>query len=60
MDQRIEQLRDKATKLCAELGVTIRPYGHAWWLVGNGVNRVVAELAGLCRSDLRPQVVIER
>jgi len=60
MDYSIEQLREKAMKLCAELGVSIRPYGHVWWLVGNGVNRVVAELAGLCRSDLAPLTVIER
>jgi len=60
MKQTIEQLREKATKLCAEHGVTVRPYGNVWWLVGNGINRVVAELAGLCRSDLSPLPVSKR
>ncbi|RIX46050.1 MAG: hypothetical protein D3M94_10060 [Rhodocyclales bacterium GT-UBC] len=56
----LEVLRENATKLCAEHGVTIQPYGKVWWLIGNGINRVVAELAGLCRSDLQPLVVAER
>ena len=56
----IEELREKATKLCAEHGVAVLPYGHVWWLVGNGINRVVAELAGLCRSDLQPLALTER
>ncbi|MGE5945211.1 MAG: hypothetical protein ACM35F_00745 [Betaproteobacteria bacterium] len=60
MDHQIEQLREQAAKLCAESGVTVRPYGGVWWLVGNGVNRVVAELAGLCRSDLTPIAIAER
>lgn len=60
MSFQIEQLRDNATKLCAEHGVTVQPYGHVWWLVGHGINRVVAELAGLCQSDLRPLMVAER
>lgn len=54
MTNQIEQLREKATKLCAAHGVTVQPYGQAWWLIGNGINRVVAELAGLCRSDIEP------
>ncbi len=52
MKNRIEQLRDKARQLCAERGITVRPYGHVWWLIGGGINRVVGELAGLCASDL--------
>lgn len=54
MNTQIEQLREKATKLCAAHGVSVHPYGQAWWLIGNGINRVVAELAGLCRSDIAP------
>lgn len=56
----LEVLRENATKLCAEHGVTVQPYGHVWWLIGNGINRVVAELAGLCRSDLQPLAIAER
>ena len=54
MNTQIEQLREKATKLCTANGVAFHPYGQAWWLIGNGINRVVAELAGLCRSDIVP------
>jgi len=60
MNNQIEQLRQKAMKLCAEHGVAVRSYGSAWWLVGNGINRVVAELAGLCRSDIAPLGIAER
>ena len=47
-------------KLCAENGVTVHPYAGGWWLIGNGINRVVAELAGLCRFDIRPLALAER
>ncbi len=57
MSVQIEQLREKATKLCADHGVSVVPYGHVWWLLGNGINRVVSELAGLCRSDLMPMPI---
>jgi hypothetical protein len=60
MTNKIEELRQKAIQLCAEHGVTVRKYGQAWWLVGSGINRVVAELAGLCRSDITPLTVAER
>ena len=60
MTNQIEQLRQKAVALCVEHGVTVRSYGQAWWLVGNGINRVVAELAGLCRSDIAPLGVAKR
>jgi hypothetical protein len=60
MSVQIEQLREKATELCADHGVAVVPYGHAWWLLGNGINRVVSELAGLCRSDLTPMFIMER
>ena len=46
MDNHIENLRQEAASLCAANGVAVRPYGHVWWLVGNRINRVVAELAG--------------
>lgn len=56
----IEQLRDKAMKLCADHGITVRPYAGGWWLVGKEINRVVGELAGLCASDLNPLPVMAR
>ena len=60
MTNKIEELRQKAIQMCAEHGVTVRSYGQAWWLVGNGINRVVAELAGLCRTDITPLNIAER
>jgi len=56
----IEELRDKALALCAVHGITVKPYAGGWWLVGEKINRVVGELAGLCVSDLRPLPVIGR
>ncbi|MDE1546926.1 hypothetical protein PTW32_16030 [Dechloromonas agitata] len=55
-----ETLRHKAIALCAKHGVSVRAYGPAFWLTGAGVNRVVADLAGLCRSDLAPLSVVAR
>lgn len=60
MNEQTEQLRDKAIKLCTDRGIAVHPYGHVWWLIGNGINRVVAELAGLCGSDLEPLPLMER
>lgn len=56
----IERLRDNALSLCAEHGVTVRPYAGGWWLVGEKINRVVGELAGLCASDITPLPVMAR
>ncbi len=56
----IEQLRDKAMQLCKDHGITVRPYAGGWWLLGNGINRVVAELAGLCQFDIRPLAIADR
>lgn len=56
----IEQLRDKARQLCAAHGVAVLPYGPAWWLVGEGVSRVVGELAGLTAADIAPRPYAER
>ena len=56
----LEQLRDKATRLCAEHGIPVRPYAGGWWLVGKEINRVVGELAGLCASDLNRLPVMPR
>lgn len=48
----IENLRNVATKLCSDAGIAVLPYGNAWWLLGNGVNLVVGELAGLSPASL--------
>lgn len=56
----IEQLRDKALKLCADHGISAQPYAGGWWLVGEKINRVVGELAGLCASDISPLPVMAR
>jgi hypothetical protein len=50
----IDQLREQARILCADRGVAVYPYAGGWWLVGEGINRVVGELAGLTKSDLVP------
>ena len=60
MENRLEKARSEAKQLCAHAGVTIVPYGNAWWLVGKGINRVVGELAGLCPSQLMPLPMMER
>jgi hypothetical protein len=56
----VEQLRDKALKLCADHGITAQPYAGGWWLVGEKINRVVGELAGLNASDLMPLPIMAR
>jgi hypothetical protein len=56
----LEQQRAKAQKLCADSSITVLPYGNAWWLLGQGINRVVGELAGLSRSDLHRYQAIQR
>jgi len=56
----MEQLRFKAQQLCAEHGITVRPYAGGWWLIGEKINRVVGELAGLCLSDIAPLPVTQR
>lgn len=57
---RLEALRDRARRLCAERRLAVLPYGQAWWILGPGVSLVVADLAGVQPSDLRPLPVISR
>jgi len=59
-NQNLEQLNARAKTLCAARNVEIRPYGSAWWLVGNGVSLVVSQLEGLSPSHLAQMRVIER
>ena len=56
----IEQLRDKAMKLCADHGITVQPYAGGWWLRGNNISRVVGELAGLTVGDIKPLPIMNR
>lgn len=49
-----------AHQLCRDAGVAALPYGNAWWLLGNGVNRVVGEIAGLTPADFVRLPVAER
>lgn len=49
----IEQQRAAARKLCSKLDVTVLPYGNAWWLIGDCINQVIGELAGLSESGLQ-------
>lgn len=58
--QNLEDLRHQARLLCVERGLSIQPYGNGWWIVGEGVSRVVGELAGLCQTDLEPAEAFER
>lgn len=48
----IEEQRAKAKMLCADASIAVLPYGNTWWLLGQGINQVVGELAGLRPSDL--------
>lgn len=56
----MEQLRIKALQLCSDHGITVQPYAGGWWLVGEKINRVVGELAGLCLSDITPLPMTQR
>lgn len=58
--EKLEALRQRTRQLCEERRLKILPYGRAWWILGHGVSFVVAELAGLGPSDLRPLPVFER
>ena len=55
-----EKQRELAHKLCKELQITVLPYGNAWWLLGDGVNKVVGELAGISPSCLSRHQVTTR
>lgn len=56
----LEQRRQEARQLCERHGVAVLPYGNGAWLIGEGISRVVGELAGLTQSDLAPVQVAER
>jgi hypothetical protein len=58
--EQLELLRERTRRLCAERKLEILPYGPAWWILGHGVSRVFADLAGIGPSDLRPLPVYDR
>ncbi len=49
----LELERAKAQKMCSNLDITVLPYGNAWWLLGDGINQVIGEIAGLTQTGLR-------
>lgn len=59
-EEELNAMREETRRLCAELGLAILPYGPAWWIVGKGVSRVVADLAGVGPDLLRPLPIVER
>lgn len=56
----LEQQRAQAKELCAGASITVLPYGNAWWLLGQGINRVVGELAGLRPADVPRHYATQR
>lgn len=48
----LERRRSEARMRLAASRIAALPYGNAWWLMGNGVNCVVGELAGLMPGQL--------
>jgi len=49
----LEIQRAEAQALCSKLGVSVLPYGNAWWLLGDSINQVIGEIAGLSESGLQ-------
>ena len=49
----LEQQRAAARHLCNTLDITVLPYGNAWWLLGDDINQVTGEIAGLTPSTLQ-------
>lgn len=48
----LEYQRALARKLCGNANITVLPYGNAWWLLGDSINQVIGEIAGLSESGL--------
>lgn len=56
----LQQQRADARKQCEDRKIAVLPYGNAWWLLGNGVNQVVGELAGISPAQLQRFASISR
>lgn len=54
-EEQLDELRDRTRRLCAERGLAIVPYSPSWWIVGDGVDRVVPDLAAVDPRDLEPR-----
>lgn len=53
--------RREATRAwCADRNLAIQGYGQGWWISGNGVSLIVADLAYVSERDLEPLQVSER
>lgn len=48
----LQEERRSAQALLNASRITVLPYGNAWWLLGNGINQVVGEIAGLRPAHL--------
>ncbi len=59
-NQQQKQLLAQAQQLCQSHKVSIRPYGSAWWLVGEGISLVGSQLECLSPSQLARLQVVER
>ncbi|MCK6412392.1 MAG: hypothetical protein L6Q55_08230 [Azonexus sp.] len=49
----LQQQRAQARQECEDHKIAVLPYGNAWWLLGNGINQVVGELAGISPTQLQ-------
>lgn len=48
----LERRRREARMRLAASRIDVLNYGNAWWLIGDGINCVVGELAGLTPKHL--------
>lgn len=56
----IDKLREDALGRCANSGIAVFPYGNAWFLLGDGINLVVGELAGFYPEEQKRFLVTAR
>lgn len=55
-----ERRREETRRRCAERGISIIPYGAAWWLRDDGVDVIAVDLAWVQPADLRKRPALER
>lgn len=53
-NQKLETKREQIRQECARRGLRINPYGKGFWIAGNGVSIVCADLATLSGRELDP------
>lgn len=44
----------QARAMVAKAGLELIPFGKAWWIKGNGVDMIVADLGLIAAKDLMP------